>query len=242
MEKILLVEDDLENCEILGEYLTLSGRYEATIVHDAETALLRVQEQAFDLILLDIILPGKSGIELCARLRQRIYCPIIFISCLADDETIVRAMKLGGDDYLTKPFRYPVLEARIEAVLRRTRQGSGARSGAELIPLAGDLTLSARDHTLRRGSEEFFLSPTEFEILMYFIDNPDRVLTFEEIYQHVWKRPSLGDLRTVFSHTHNLRKKIEEDPSRPRLIRTVPRTGYRFVPFDGEQTEKSGED
>ena len=235
MENILLVEDDLENCEILGEYLTLSGRYAATIVHDAERALALVQKQAFDLILLDIILPGQSGIDLCARLRQRIYCPIIFLSCLADDETIVRAMKLGGDDYLTKPFRYPVLEARIEAVLRRTRQGGGARAGAELIPLRPDLTLSVREHTLKRGAEEFFLSPTEFEILMYFIDNPGRVLTFEEIYRHVWKRESLGDLRTVFSHAHNLRKKLEEDPSNPRLIRTVPRTGYRFFPFgEGE--------
>ena len=234
MEKILLVEDDLENCEILGEYLALSGKYETTIVHDAETALLRVQEQNFDLILLDIILPGKSGITLCAQLRQRIYCPIIFISCLADDETIIRAMKLGGDDYLTKPFRYPVLEARIEAVLRRTRQGNSAQSATDLIPLSKELTLSTRNHTLSRNGEEFFLSPTEFEILMFFIENPDRVLTFEEIYQRVWKRPSLGDLRTVFSHTHNLRKKVEKDPFNPTLIRTVHRTGYLFTPFSEE--------
>lgn len=235
MEKILLVEDDLENCEILGEYLTLSGHYEATIVHDAETALLRLQQQSFDLILLDIILPGQSGIDLCAQLRQKIYCPIIFISCLADDETIIRAMKLGGDDYLTKPFRYPVLEARIEAVLRRTRQDSKSNCGEELISLNENLTLFPDRHILRRDSEEFFLSPTEFALLMYFIQNPDRILTFEEIYQHVWKSPSLGDLRTVFSHTHNLRKKIEKDPANPQLIRTIPRTGYRFTPSGAAQ-------
>lgn len=234
MEKILLVEDDLENCEILSAYLTLSGQYEASIVHDAETALLRLQEQAFDLILLDIILPGQNGMDLCATLRQTIYCPIIFISCLADDETIIRAMKLGGDDYLTKPFRYPVLEARIEAVLRRTRQQNNVQDRAEWIPLAKGLALSTKNHTLRRGSEEFFLSPTEFALLIYFIDHPGQVLTFEEIYQQVWQRPSLGDLRTVFSHTHNLRKKIETNASDPQLIRTVPRTGYRFTPFPGK--------
>lgn len=234
MDRILLVEDDLENCEILGEYLALSGRYEAVIAHDAKTALLRLQEQAFDLILMDIVLPGQNGIELCAQLRKTTYCPIIFISCLADDETIVRAMKLGGDDYLAKPFRYPVLEARIEAVLRRTRQDRLQGFGEMQIPLGRDLALFTASHTLRRGAEESFLSPTEFALLMFFVKNPNRVLTFEEIYRQVWKRPSLGDLRTVFSHTHNLRKKIEDDPSNPRRIRTAPRTGYRFIPYEGD--------
>lgn len=226
MDRILLVEDDLENCEILEEYLSLSGQYDMVVVHDAESAIDCVRQNQFDLILIDILLPGMDGIALCSKLRSMIYCPIIFISCLADDETVIRAIKMGGDDYLVKPFRFPVLEARIEAVLRRTRLSAPCAN--EIIDLGGGRLLSTRNHTLENADTIEHLSPTEFELLMCFIKNANIALTFEDLYQHVWKRPSLGDLRTVFSHVHNLRKKLEADPSNPQYIKTVPRTGYIF--------------
>lgn len=225
MVNVLLVEDDLENCEILKHYLEKSGSYRTTIVHDAQQAIESVRQADFDLILLDIMLPGIDGIDLCIQLRKILYCPIIFISCLDDDETIVRALRMGGDDYLTKPFRYPVLQAHMESVLRRMQLGNAPVP--ENLRL-GEWLLLPQENKLIKDQEELYLSPTEYAILSYLINNRDKVLKFEEIYQHIWKKPSYGDLRTVFSHVKNLRKKIETDPANPQLIRTVPRVGYLF--------------
>ena len=225
--KVLLVEDDLENCDILLHYLNKIGEYATTVAHNAKEAYAAVAEQEFDLILMDIMLPGEDGIDICIQLRKTLYCPIIFISCLDDEETIVRAMRMGGDDYLTKPFRYPVLQAHMEAVLRRVK-GSTTRK-MEDIPF-GEYVLSVREHVLMRGQETIYLSPTEFELLMFFLNHKGQTLAFEEIYQYIWKKPSYGDLRTVFSHVRNLRKKMEENPSEPKYIVTVPRVGYIFSP------------
>lgn len=225
MHHILIVEDDLENCDILSRNFDKAKGYRYTIAHDAGAALEAAKAGPVDLILLDVMLPGMDGIELCAELRRRVYCPILFISCLDDEETIVRAMRMGGDDYLTKPFRFPVLLAHMEAVLRRVN-GQYARPLADVR--IGRMTLSIKEHAIKREDGEVRLSPTEFELLLFFILNADRVIGFEEIYEHIWKRPSLGDLRTVFSHARNLRKKIEEDPSCPERLVTVPRTGYIF--------------
>ncbi len=224
--RILLVEDDIENCNILSFYLEKAGEYTTTIAHDAEEALQLVRRQAFDLILLDIMLPGMDGIDLCVRLRKKIYCPIIFISCLDDEETIVRALGMGGDDYITKPFRYPILLARIEAALRRMQLGSSRTAGDFAI---GNMVLSGKEHALFKDGKRIVISPIEFELLLYFYNNKKTVLRFEEIYQYIWKKPSFGDLRTVFSHVKNLRKKIEEDASNPKLIVTVPRVGYQYM-------------
>ncbi|MCI8401147.1 MAG: response regulator transcription factor [Lachnospiraceae bacterium] len=223
---VLLIEDDLENCDILLHYLNKIGGYDTTVAHDVTEAYAAVKQRQFDLILLDIMLPGTDGIDICVQLRKTLYCPIIFISCLDDEETIVRAMRMGGDDYLTKPFRYPVLQAHMEAVLRRMHRHTP--SPAEDMGF-GPFLLSVREHVLMRGQERIYLSPTEFELLVYFLNHRGETLGFEEIYRYIWKKPSLGDLRTVFSHVRNLRKKIEENPSDPEYILTVPRVGYRFA-------------
>ena len=223
---VLLIEDDLENCDILLHYLYKIGDYATVVAHDAAEALAAVRRRSFDLILMDIMLPGMDGIDLCVQLRKTLYCPVIFISCLDDEETIVRAMRRGGDDYLTKPFRCAVLQAHMEAVLRRVN-GSGARLAEDIR--FGPFTLSIREHVLIRGETRIYLSPTEFELLILFLNHKGETLAFEEIYQYIWKKPSYGDLRTVFSHVRNLRKKLEQNPSEPEYIQTVPRVGYRFA-------------
>ena len=225
MYRVLLVEDDLENCTVIEGYLRRSGQYQVTTVNDAASALKAVRKKTFDLILLDIMLPDVDGIDLCVRLRKTLFCPIMFISCLDDEETIVRAYRMGGDDYLTKPFRGAMLEAHIEAIRRRMQTVYHAPSGTHVI---GDQTLYTQEHVLRRGDQVTYLSPTEFELLLYFINNEGRLLEFEQIYQHVWENPSYGDLRTLFSHVRNLRKKIEENPAQPRFLVTAPRCGYWF--------------
>ena len=225
MYRILLVDDNQENCTLIESYLRRSTEYEVTTVYDAISALKATRKQAFDLILLDIMLPDLDGIELCVRLRKTLFCPIIFISCLDDEETIVRAFRMGGDDYLTKPFRGAMLEAHIEAIRRRMQTVYHAPTGIYTI---GDQTLHTDEHVLRRGEETIYLSPTEFELLLYFINNEGTLLEFEQVYQYVWQKPSYGDLRTLFSHVRNLRKKIEENPAQPRHLITAPRSGYKF--------------
>lgn len=225
MYRILLVEDNQENCTVIEGYLLRSGAYDVTTVGDAAAALKATRQQKFDLILLDIMLPDIDGIELCVQLRKTLFCPIIFISCLDDEETIVRAFHMGGDDYLTKPFRGAMLEAHIEAIRRRMQTVYHAPTGVFQI---GDQALHTGEHVLRRGEEVTYLSPTEFELLLYFINNEGALLEFEQVYQYVWQKPSYGDLRTLFSHVRNLRKKIEPNPAKPRYLITSPRSGYRF--------------
>lgn len=225
MYRILLVEDNAENCMVIESYLKRSGQYAVTTAGTAAEALKLTRRQTFDLILLDIMLPDIDGIELCVRLRKTLFCPIIFISCLDDEETIVRAFRMGGDDYLTKPFRGAMLEAHIEAIRRRMQTVYHAPTGVYAI---GSQTLHTEEHVLRKGDEVVYLSPTEFELLLYFINNEGVLLEFEQIYQYVWQKPSYGDLRTLFSHVRNLRKKIETDPAQPRHLITAPRCGYTF--------------
>ena len=232
MAQILLIEDDLEICEILQFYLLKNPDYGVTVAHSAEETLPLLSLRRYDLILLDIMLPGQDGLSLCAELRRTTFCPIIFISCLSDDETVIRALNMGGDDYLVKPFRAPVLLARIEANLRRcalSREGGGAapRLGA------GALELDAALHSVTKAGEKVSLSPTEYELLRYFMANQGRFISFDELYNAVWQRPSVGDFRALFVHITHLRQKIETDPSRPEYIRTHMRDGYIFGAPEG---------
>ena len=224
MKQILLVEDDEEICEILQFYLLENQEYQVTITHSAEQALPIIALRSFDLALLDIQLPGMDGIDLCAKLRETSYCPVIFISCVNDDETIIRALNTGGDDYLVKPFRPAVLVARIEANLRRVQP---LRQDAPRLR-AGRLELDSATRTVLKDGRPLSLSPTEYAILYFLMSHPGRFLTFDEIYQEVWGRPSLGDVRALFVHVSHLRQKIEDDPANPVYLRTHLRDGYIF--------------
>lgn len=224
MTKVLIIEDDKEICEILTFYLKQDPAYQVEIVFSAEKALEMLGNQTFDLILLDIMLPSMDGISFCAHVREKIYCPIIFISCLNDDESIIKALNMGGDDYLVKPFRGPVLMARIEANLRRF-----ARNKRDEILTVKDLSLNSKTHMLYKNDQPIVLSPTEYEILYYLIQHKGEFVSFEVLYDAIWQRPSLGDLRTLFVHMRNLRKKIEDDANNPYYIRTHLREGYIFT-------------
>lgn len=230
MTNILLVEDDEEICEILQFYLLENAEYQLTITHSAEQALSLTRLRRFDLALLDIQLPGLDGIDLCRELRKSSYCPVIFLSCLSDDETIIRALNTGGDDYLVKPFRAPILLARIEANLRRARM---IHTDARRLS-AGDLEMDADARSVFKRGEALSLSPTEYEILYYLMSHPGRFVSFDEVYEAVWQRPSLGDVRALFVHVSHLRQKIEDDPARPVYIRTHLRDGYIFGGGSGE--------
>ena len=232
MTHILLVEDDAEICEILQFYLLENEDYQVTIAHSAEQALSLIRLRRFDIALLDIQLPGKDGIDLCAQLRTVSNCPVIFISCLSDDETIIRALNMGGDDYLVKPFRPAVLMARIEANLRRAQMLRPEEPRLK----AGSLEIDSSTRTVYKNGTVLTLSPTEYEILYYLMTNRDRFVPFDEVYQAVWQRPSLGDVRALFVHVSHLRQKIEDNPSKPVYLRTHLRDGYIFS--DGSSSEQ----
>ena len=224
MVQILMVEDDEDICEILQFYLLEQPNYSVTVVHSAEAALPLVKKRGFDIVLLDVNLPGMDGLDFCTQLRALSFCPIIFISCINDDETIISALNRGGDDYLVKPFRAPVLIARIEANLRRSR--STASEGKTLR--CGALSLDTKTHRATKNGTPLSLSPTEYELLLYFMQNIGRFVSFEEIYTAVWQRPSLGDTRALFVHISHLRQKIEDQPCAPDYIKTHNRGGYIF--------------
>ncbi|PKO16598.1 MAG: DNA-binding response regulator [Chloroflexi bacterium HGW-Chloroflexi-10] len=221
MNKILLVENNKEISEIIQFYL--KDEYKTSSVQSAEDALMLVEHTLFDVILLDILLPGIDGIEFCSQIRQKVYCPIIFISCLGEDNTIVKALNMGGDDYIVKPFKGPLLRARIEANLRRSRVFRD-----EILIQANDLILNQNTHTVKKGDENILLSPTEYEILYYMMKNRGRLITFDDLYTAVWNQSSIGDVRTVFVHIYNLRRKIETDPTKPEFIITQRHDGYIF--------------
>lgn len=185
-------------------------------------SLIRLRR--FDLALLDIQLPGIDGIDFCRELRKVSNCPVIFLSCINDDETIIRALSMGGDDYLVKPFRAPILMARIEANLRRAKMIHSESPRLQ----DGDLAIDTAMRCVYKRGKVLSLSPTEYEILYYLMSNAGRFVTFDEVYQAVWQRPSLGDMRALFVHVSHLRQKIEDNPASPVYIRTHLRDGYIF--------------
>jgi DNA-binding response OmpR family regulator len=153
------------------------------------------------------------------------FCPIIFISCLDDDETIVKSLNYGGDDYLVKPFTGPVLIARLDANLRRSNR-MAIRNNTDIV--VGDISLDCGKHIVHKGNTEIYLSPTEFDILYFMMNHRGEILEMETIYYFVWHGPSCGDVRTISVHVSNLRKKIEDYPNNPIHIKTIRRLGYQF--------------
>lgn len=227
MIQVLLVEDDALISKVIQYYFQMEEHYRVTWVKTAGEAMACARDD-FDVILLDIRLPDVNGIDLCERLREWYNCPIIFISCLDDSDTIVRALENGGDDYLTKPFDNKVLVARIEANLRRAHMDLQDRP---LNILACDgFSLDATTHTLLKQDQQYALSMMEYRILKFFMQHPNRFYTANELYKLIWENDSYGDVRTVLVHIHNLRKKIEDDYTAPKYLRNTWGKGYVFNP------------
>lgn len=224
MDAVLIVEDNAELCDVIDFYLQKSGQFSVSIAHNAEDALELVATESFDAILLDIMLPGIDGIAFCQKIRKSLYCPVIFISCFDDDETIVCAMGMGGDDYLVKPFSCSVLQAHLEANIRRSRM---LRPSTQALQ-SDEIVLDPVTHAVTKRDAEVVLSLTEYSILHYMMQRSGEFLPFEKLYEDVWGVPGCGDLRTLFTHITNLKKKIEDNPKNPTHIVTYQRSGYIF--------------
>jgi DNA-binding response OmpR family regulator len=218
----MIVEDDAELRGIVTTLLTSEG-YQVEQVADGRTAVERVFLLKPDLILVDLRLPGLDGTEVCKRIRAgRLDTPIIVISAAKEEFDKVLLLELGADDYLVKPFGARELLARIKAVLRRSAPDRTVRSFA-------NVEVDTERRLASRGGNEIPLTPSEYNLLVYFLRNPDRVLTREMILEDVWGFESAPTVRTVDSHVVKLRQKLEPDPAVPRYFLTVHGVGYRFV-------------
>ena len=225
--RILVVEDDATVSEILARYLSREG-YDVESVGDGRDALARTRSQPPDLILLDVMLPGMSGLEVCRRVRGFAAVPIIMLTARGEEHERVFGLRLGADDYVVKPFSPREVTARVDSVLRRTHhaRGSDERSAGTLSggPIHVDLTARTVDVAGRRVE----LTAREFELLAFLMRHPDEAFSREELLERVWGY-RFGDTATVTVHVRRLRSKVEADPSQPKHLQTVWGIGYRFA-------------
>lgn len=228
MDRILIVDDDEDLLNIITAHLQKAG-YESDKAQDGKRALELARQNEYQLVLLDVRLPNVSGYEICRKLRENYFRPVLFMSCMDDDETICQALAMGGDDYIVKPVKPRQLLARIEANLRRAdiynRRFGQAEQGGELC--FRRLTIdTARHEVLFRGNQ-VILSPIEYAILLHLTQNNGTLLRYDEIYRAVWQKDSLGDFRTVMVHVSNLRRKLDDGCG--GVIRTMRGAGYIFT-------------
>ncbi len=227
MSKILIVEDEEAIADLEKDYLELSG-FEVEIATDGTSGLKKALEEEFHLVILDLMLPGVDGFEICRQIREVKNIPIIMVSAKKDDIDKIRGLGLGADDYMTKPFSPSELVARVKAHLNRyERLVSSNVKENSIIEIRGIKI----DKTARRvwvnGEEKNFTS-REFDLLTFLAENPNHVFTKDELFRKIWDMDSVGDIATVTVHIKKIREKIEVNSAKPQYIETIWGVGYRF--------------
>lgn len=224
MTRILIVEDEAALAEPLSYLLTREG-YETTLAADGIEALTEFDRAGADLVLLDLMLPGLPGTEVCRELRQRSSVPIIMLTAKDSEVDIVVGLELGADDYVTKPYSTRELLARIRAVLRRQTDAGDIDDG---VLAAGSVRMDVDKHQVTVDGQVVPMPLKEFELLELLLRNAGRVLTRGQLIDRVWGADYFGDTKTLDVHVKRIRSKIEPDPSNPRMLVTVRGLGYRF--------------
>jgi two-component system response regulator MtrA len=218
--RILVVDDDTALAEMIGIVLRSEG-YQPSFCEDGAAAVEEFRRVRPDLVLLDLMLPGMDGIEVCSRIREESGTPIIMLTARGDTADVVRGLESGADDYVVKPFNPKELVARVRTRLRPT---PAATAGDLAI---GDLTIDVAGHEVRRGETRINLTPLEFELLLALAAKPQQVFTREMLLEQVWGYHYKADTRLVNVHVQRLRAKVEEDPDNPKIVMTVRGVGYR---------------
>ncbi|MCD8151677.1 MAG: response regulator transcription factor [Clostridiales bacterium] len=227
MSKILIIEDEETIADLEKDYLELSG-FEVELEYDGTRGLERALSENFDMYILDLMLPGTDGFEICRRIRETKNIPILMVSAKKDDIDKIRGLGLGADDYVTKPFSPSELVARVKAHLARYDRliGSNAQEN-DIIEIRGIRI----DKTARRAwvnDEEKQFTTKEFDLLTFLAQNPNHVFSKDELFSKIWNMESIGDIATVTVHIKKIREKIEFDTAHPQYIETIWGVGYRF--------------
>lgn len=227
MSKILIIEDEAAIAELEKDYLELSG-FEVEVANDGNVGLIKALKEEYDLIILDLMLPGVDGFEICRQVRAEKNTPIIMVSAKKDDIDKIRGLGLGADDYMTKPFSPSELVARVKAHMARYERLIGsAMEENKIIEIRGIKI----DTTARRvwiNGEEKTFTTKEFDLLTFLASHPNHVYTKDELFSEIWDMESIGDIATVTVHIKKIREKIEFDTSKPQYIETIWGVGYRF--------------
>ena len=227
MSRILIIEDEASIAELEKDYLELNN-YEVVIAGDGIKGCELALNEEFDLCILDLMLPGMDGFDICKKIREFKNTPIIMVSAKKDDIDKIRGLGLGADDYMTKPFSPSELVARVKAHLARyERLVGGAKLTNEEVNIRGlKIDKSAR-RVFINGEEKNFTSK-EFDLLLFLAENPNRVFSKDELFNRIWDMESVGDIATVTVHIKKIREKIEFDSAKPQYIETIWGVGYRF--------------
>lgn len=226
METILIIEDDEDIAELERDYLEANG-FRVEIVSDGLEGKKRALEDQVSLIILDIMLPGLDGFQVCRQVRETRNIPILLVSARQEDVDKIRGLGLGADDYIVKPFSPTELVARVKAHLKRYQQLTGQQKANKVLKV-GNLTIDVTGHRVYVKDKEVVMPNKEFALLVFLAENPGVVFSKETLFQRIWGEDSLGDTATVSVHINRIREKIEQNTARPTYIETVWGVGYRF--------------
>ncbi len=227
MSRILIIEDEVEIADLEKDYLELSG-FEVEIENDGMEGLKKALKEEFDLFILDLMLPGIDGFEICKEIREKKNTPILMVSAKKDDIDKIHGLGLGADDYVTKPFSPSELVARVKAHLARYERLIGSNIAENDIVEIRGIRI---DKTARRvwiNGEEKQFTTKEFDLLTFLAENPNHVFTKEELFRRIWDMESVGDIATVTVHIKKIREKVEMNTNKPQYIETIWGVGYRF--------------
>lgn len=227
MGKILIVEDEEAIAELEKDYLELSG-FEVEVANDGATGLTKALNEEFDLLILDLMLPGVDGFEICRKVREKKNTPIVMVSAKKDDIDKIRGLGLGADDYMTKPFSPSELVARVKAHLARYDRLIGSVLEENKIIEIRGLKIDTTARRVWINGEEKTFTTKEFDLLTFLASHPNHVYTKDELFSEIWDMKSIGDIATVTVHIKKIREKVEFDTSNPQYIETIWGVGYRF--------------
>lgn len=227
MAKILIIEDDADIAAIERDYLELSG-YEVVICSDGTAGLNTALTENYDLLLLDLMLPGTDGFTICRTVREKKDIPILMVTALSKDVDKIRGLGFGADDYIEKPFSPSVLVARVKAHLAQYQRLKPHPAPQSKLLTVGALTADPAQHCICKDGAELPLKNKEYELLLFLMRHPGQVFSREDLYELIWGLESMGDNITVAVHINRLREKIEDDSSHPKLLQTVWGVGYRL--------------
>lgn len=227
MAKILIIEDDSDIAAIERDYLELSG-YEVRHCADGDRGLAAALQEDYDLLLLDLMLPGTDGFTICRAVREKRDIPILMVTALGKDVDKIRGLGFGADDYIEKPFSPSVLVARVKAHLAQYRRLKPAPEAKPRQLTVGALTADPAQRRIFKNGVELPLKNKEYELLLFLMRHPEQVFSREDLYEMIWGLESMGDNITVAVHINRLREKMEDDPAHPQLLQTVWGVGYRL--------------